>query len=343
MYTQYTQELKDEIKAIIKDEELYTTYSESLDNTDDEIFLSILRTWFPPDDYLDNWDTGYEFDSIVNMVADSIKDKCTPEFLESDEFTDALREDIWEHCTNDPFPDLMKNTRDINLVHLVGYISDIDLPEEVEDSEEFWWGDLDTFRVWMMFGRTVEEMIEMFRAEDWELSFKWNRYYEIVSNSFGYDKVCVAYQISVTQMSKLSREFNNGDIVSLVDWDVGIIDNIDWSGWMHTNKLANLQFTFDINQTYPDQCMGRYGYYSDVCWGTADEWFIKLITPIEVPTVTEDPLQARRDLEAMYDKVYRAGGCTFGDTMITRHRDTPYRNEYPCGNTCTRCWQFWID
>lgn len=44
-----------------------------------------------------------------------------------------------------------------------------------------------------------------------------------------------------------------------------------------------------------------------------------------------------------YDRVYKAGGCTLGDTDMRRHRDVYYRNVFPCGSVCPHCGQFWGD
>ena len=33
----------------------------------------------------------------------------------------------------------------------------------------------------------------------------------------------------------------------------------------------------------------------------------------------------------------------FGDMNISRHKETPYRNDYPCGSRCEDCGTFWID
>lgn len=38
--------------------------------------------------------------------------------------------------------------------------------------------------------------------------------------------------------------------------------------------------------------------------------------------------------EALYEKAFREGGCTFGDMNYRRHRDTFYINTFLCGNKC---------
>jgi hypothetical protein len=47
--------------------------------------------------------------------------------------------------------------------------------------------------------------------------------------------------------------------------------------------------------------------------------------------------------EAKYIETFKAGGCTLGDTDMSRHRDVYYDNNFPCGHHCPHCGQFWVD
>lgn len=47
--------------------------------------------------------------------------------------------------------------------------------------------------------------------------------------------------------------------------------------------------------------------------------------------------------ERKYQRVYEAGGCSFSDDNITRHRGVHYINTVPCGLKCPNCGRFWID
>jgi len=60
---------------------------------------------------------------------------------------------------------------------------------------------------------------------------------------------------------------------------------------------------------------------------------------IVIPEVSES---AKRE-ERLTRKWEQTKICTFGDMNINRHADTPYRNEFPCGNKCGVCGTFWID
>lgn len=51
--------------------------------------------------------------------------------------------------------------------------------------------------------------------------------------------------------------------------------------------------------------------------------------------------QVRRERECQ--RVYEAGGCSFSDEHLDRHRGVYYINNFPCGWKCPNCGRFWID
>lgn len=334
-----TQEQKDKIINAIKYCDLYY-----VDRWDDLSYLSsdqwleLIRDWYLSEDVTMNWDSDFTW--IVRQAEEAIAES----FDLTEDVHDEIVDLIYEHCSNDPMKQLLHNTNAQNIVHVLGDLDDVELPNEVEDSEDYGEYDLYTFRAGILLGRTLEDMIAMFKSdEDWSNS-EWRKYYSIYNEAFGYTKLCVAYKMDADDIPNIHTSFSNGDKVKLRNWDVGIINNSEWSGWMDTNKfLVDPVFTFDINQCYHDKSMGRYAYYDDVCWGEAEHGQIVAIERIAVPLVTEDPLAHTRALEAEYELAYKNWWCTFGDTKYNRHRNSKYINEYPCGTHCMDCWQFWID
>lgn len=330
-----TQEQKDLVINAIKHYEIYyVDYNDDLDHLSSDEWLQLIRDWYLERDVTENWDVDPS--DIVNEGK-----KILGLSLEYDDtHDDDILDLVYEHCSNDPMPQLLRNTRDQNIVHVIWDLDDVELPPEVEDSELYGEYDLYTFRVGILLGRTLEDMLAMFVSED---DKEWRKYYSIYNEAFGYTKLCVAYSISADDISELHTKFTNGDKVMLKWGDVGIINNSEWSGWMQSNNFAvDPTFIFDINQCYHDKSMGRYAYYDDVCWGKANNWYLVIVEKAIVPLITEDPLAATRALEAQYEATYKNWGCTFGDTKYSRHRNTKYINEYPCGTHC-KCWQFWID
>lgn len=331
-----TQEQKDKVINAIKYCDMYYVDQwDSLDHLSADQWLELIRDGYLSEDITMNWDTD------ITWIMDYAYEALDIEDRDNDELREEIQDLIYEHCSNDPMPQLLRNTRDQNIVHVIGDLNDIELPNDVEYSEEFGEWDLYAFRTGILLWRTLEEMIEMFRSED---NKNWWKYFSVYNEGFGYTKLCVAYRMCADDIPKIHKCFQNGDKVKLRNWDVGVINNSEWSGWMDTNNFEiDPVFIFDINRCYHDKSMGRYGYYDEVCGDDADHGYIIVTEKAEVPLVTEDPLASTRAIEAQYEATYRAGWCTFGDTKYDRHRNKKYINEYPCGTHCLDCWQFWID
>ena len=335
-----TKELTDKIIESIKYNEIYyVDQNDDLDDLSPTRWLELIRTGYLEIGITEDWDTSYAEDEIFNWI---IKD-FFPDGIEDEDYS-SLRDIIWENCSNDPMSQLLRHTKDQDIIHVIGDLDDVELPPEVLDSEDYGEWDLYTFRTGILLGRTLDEMLAMFYDNGGVSSSEYYKYYSIYNEGFGYTQLCVAYKMKASDIPDIRNQFSNGDIVMLKWGDVGVINNSEGSGWMDSNTFAvDPVFTFDINQCYHDKAMGRYGYYDEVCWGDASEGYLKVLTKIATPLVTEDPLVATRKSEAKYQAIYNAWGCSVGDTDIRRHRNTKYINEYPCGTHCDKCHMFWID
>ena len=333
-----TQEQKDiVIKAIKFHEIYYVDYRDDMSHLSWDEWLELIREWYLERDVTENWETDITYIVDEAYEALGLEDR-------DDEIHDYIIDLIYEHCSNDPMKQLLRNTRAQNIIHVLWDLTDVELPNEVEDSEDYGEYDLYTFRVGILLGRTLEDMLAMFKSIEPADVKEFRKYYSIYNEAFGYTKLCVAYKMDADEIVNLNTQFTNGDKVLLKWGDVWIINNSEWSGWMDTNRFSiDPVFTFDINQCYHDKSMGRYAYYNDVCWGEAEDWHLIVVEKAEVPLVTEDPLAHTRALEAEYELAYKNWWCTFGDTKYNRHRNTKYINEYPCGTHCLDCSQFWID
>lgn len=110
-----------------------------------------------------------------------------------------------------------------------------------------------------------------------------------------------------------------------------------------------------IDKTFPFVRENLYTSNSDKypieeCFGMGRSW----IKEYPAPTFSIEPLKTRQRItksknaeiiarEAELNRVFKAGGCTFGDMDFRRHRNTYYKNEIPCGTHCPHCGTFWID
>jgi hypothetical protein len=84
------------------------------------------------------------------------------------------------------------------------------------------------------------------------------------------------------------------------------------------------------------------GMCSDWCDGTDATLSIKKRRGRKAKAGTSDTYDIRQR-DAELDKVFKSGSCTPGDRDSSRHRNTFYRNDYPCGTKCSDCGTFWID
>ena len=338
--TMLNQEQIDKVVAAVKHCDLYYVDRwDDLSHLSSDSWLELIRDGYLSEDITENWEVDFTWimDQAYEALGNSV-DHDDPNVR------DEIQDLIYEHCSNDPMNQLLRNTRHQNIVHVIGDLDDVELPSEIEDSEEFGEWDLYAFRSGILLGRTLEDMLHLFRSEDPADCKEFRKYYSLYNEGFGYTKLCVAYKMDADDIPKIHTLFQNGDKVALRNWDVGVINNSEGSGWMWSNNfVVDPEFIFDINQCYHDKAMGRYGYYDQVCGDDADHWYLKVVSKAEVPLITEDPLAATRAIEAEYEATYKAWGCTFGDTKYNRHRNTKYINQYPCGTHCLDCGNFWID
>jgi hypothetical protein len=139
---------------------------------------------------------------------------------------------------------------------------------------------------------------------------------------------------------------DNSNFITFTNPHLGIIDHSNGSG--DVCFLNNFKFSVPYNREnlfYENSV--HYNWTNDIC-GMEDEWCKETGIALEIkktrrlkPEVSD--LHIHLEREAGYDVVFKAGRCTRGDTNISRHRDTYYLNEYPCGSHCPHCGQFWVD
>jgi hypothetical protein len=141
---------------------------------------------------------------------------------------------------------------------------------------------------------------------------------------------------------------NDGNIIDFgPNTHICIMDRIQGSG--HSEPLnTGISVEFNRKNLHCDEGAPGYSFSGDVCGltkGFMDGCEIgnaKLnenIIKIQINKEEQDRLEKEKE----YEKTYKEGKCTRGDIKISRHRDTFYVNEYPCGTHCPHCGQFWID
>lgn len=111
----------------------------------------------------------------------------------------------------------------------------------------------------------------------------------------------------------------------------------------------------NIDKTFPFTRDNLYTsdadkYSLENCFGMCGDWLDKSASPIfsikkpkRTSKLAKSKNAERMAREVEYNKVFKAGGCTFGDMDYKRHRDVYYDNNVPCGSHCPHCGTFWID
>ena len=127
---------------------------------------------------------------------------------------------------------------------------------------------------------------------------------------------------------------------------VGVINSNNGSGSYEKMEL-HCEFPFKRENLI----FSEMDHYSlEEIYGNYLDWARNLSTPI----LSMDKPSTKKKVgssssadeikrQAEYDRVFKAGGCTYGDMDMRRHRDVYYKNEIPCGSHCPHCGTFWID
>lgn len=125
---------------------------------------------------------------------------------------------------------------------------------------------------------------------------------------------------------------------------VAIVDSRNGAGY-HVSLQTDITLPFYRDNFFVDSQV-HYSYANEICgllnsWCDSTRWETGMM-PLEV-TLQKSHINEYQKQEALYEKRFREGGCTFGDMNHKRHRDTYYINSFPCGTKCPHCGTFWID
>lgn len=126
---------------------------------------------------------------------------------------------------------------------------------------------------------------------------------------------------------------------------VALWDNFNGSGYEQEVEL-DLTVEFDRDNLYHAEyekydIISTCGLCRDAIPETDPEMLKEM--PVEAKEVKTSDDKAYLEKEKQLNATFKAGGCTFGDVDMNRHRDIEYRNIIPCGWKCPHCGTFWID
>lgn len=284
------------------------------------------------------WDypEEYELGEIREAMA---KDGCEELY---EEHLDEIRDWLYEHDKSTPVEDLLRNTGDITFFYSLGL-------------------EIDGYHRAFMCNPYRGESVEMgaYRIAR-KLGIRkgtpdYERIVTMVEESFAGGELRIYFETSVDELVSGAEEnrlyWTNADgktdFKSLYfkgDVKIALYNPGEGSGWETTVTIDKV-FPFKRENLFVSEAEH---YDIESCFGLCGDWLRGKDVPAMMykscrGVINESKNAERMKREAELDKVFREGGCTFGDMNMRRHRDVYYDNNVPCGSHCPHCGTFWID
>lgn len=306
----------------------YINYNDDLEGRHKEINSCISsNNWEALDEMIfDCWDFPEEYyleDIKKNMVADGMES-------EYDEHYDEIRDWLYEHDKSTPIDDLLRNSKPINVYYDLGY--------EVDGWHDQYWGP--SYR-----GTSVK--MEVHR----------------ICQKLGFKKGSPEAEKITTMVNQASyggylRIYFEADLNQLINCKSDDYKSIRFKGNFAvaiidpTGGSGDFEY-FNLDKVFPfirsNLIVSDMDHYSlESIFGMCSDWLKDVHHPEMLYTkskakIDKSPSALKIAQDEDYIKTFKSGGCTLGDTDITRHRDVYYDNNFPCGHHCPHCGQFWID
>lgn len=283
-------------------------------------------------------ETVYDFwDDPEGPYLDEMRKAMERDGIEwDDEWVDEIRERLWDLDESDPVDDLLKNTISPNFYYSTSV--------EVDGWHEAflcapWRGESEA--------QAITKICRFFGIKKDDPRAKQVK--SLVLNAPYGGELRLYFQAPLDTVLSAEYQENAPDFKSVHfngDVAVALYDPLNGSGDFEIMKIDKWLY-FDRENLAISDC-DRYSI--EETFGMSYDW----ARSTDVPEFslkangTRGPKKVsaaaeRRRQEAKYIQVFKAGGCTLGDTDFRRHRDVYYDNSVPCGNRCPHCGQFWID
>jgi len=312
----------------------YVDYRDSLDEHT-ELISECIKAGNDDAIYEKSWEwfNEQEWESVQEYVK-QVKSDIESRFdLGSDEaediieqFRDQIEDTIRNNDDSDVLKDLWRNTSDQTMFYDTGY--------EVEDGSWAWNEERMNQEV-----KAIKKYLGISRNKK-----EWDKDLVLLIAQAGYGGQLVVYFYEDAEDFIRTDEFKT---ILFENFHLAIINTGNGSGHdMHMYKCAitlpfvkeNLYLCKEVTYSYTFQVCGMS---SNWCAETGVKFSTKLHKTLKLEQSHLAKVQAQND---EYEKTYRAGGCTHGDTNITRHRNTRYHNDpMYCRNECPSCKQIWLD
>lgn len=288
--------------------------------------------YMPLYDQVDEWISDSQWDSIDYYKKETLLPEIMNEFdmdeTEAEEviekYDDYIRDRLYDADDSTPIDDLLRNTGEITMFYDTG---EDDLPGYGESEATY---RLARMRIKKLFGINSAKFD--------------NDIDELMANASYGGRLVIYFREYVGEMIQ-PHDKPDWNLIEFKDAHIAIINNLNGSG--HDVYIPGHSFSlpFQRKNLFVEKCT-HYSYVYEVC-GMVESWcketqvtFHNVENPGELKGSS---LTKHLEREKELNETYKKGGCTFGDMNIKRHRETPYRIEFPAGNKCTKCGTFWID
>lgn len=286
------------------------------------------------DEYINDLfiDDFYGYDEAYKEIEDVIKTNYEDNYQEIlDKYNDNIRDYIYNNDKSTPCQDLINNTSD--------FICLYDMEYEME-SESWSWND-------EMIEEVIHNILEHLGLNNEEINdlkddFTWKEMRNLVQNATYGGNLEIYFKASLDDL--LTYVDNNQEYIIFDNISLGVVNHNNGSGYVTDGLNFSIKKRFNRNNLYVDKTLS-YNWSHDIAGQNDYSTVYSIIhdPTNEVIKENKTSLQLFNEQQEKYDKIYNEGGCTYGDTKFSRHRNTVYINEYPCGTKCLSCNQFWID
>lgn len=238
-----------------------------------------------------------------------------------DETEDFLRDCIYDRADDDTLKDLLRNTSDSPMF----YDTNMEIGDYTTDMKE-----------------RLHDVKIALKIKQKDKTFDGKLTEMLCNASYG-GRLVIYFSGDMSDWINIAPDMNticfSGSVV------VAVIDNMNGSG-DHTEISHEFSLPFRRENVFIDKCV-KYSYTYDVC-GMFSDWCngtnVKLSHRKQAKKVVQiSTVNDHIEKEKKLNETYRAGKCTFLDMNPSRHRNTYYINDFPCGTKCKDCGTFWID
>ena len=247
-----------------------------------------------------------------------VDDEVAEEFLDAN--IDTIREKIEERDESSPVDDMIRNTSN----PVCFYDTGVEFCETGFDEQQL--------------AENIDELKQTLNIQ----TDKYDKRISIMLQQASYGGRLVIY---FTEDIQNLINIGDNNTIHFQNPMIAVIDTYGGSGDSTDLHGHEFDLPLDVKNLFLDKTI-KYNYTYEVC-GMYDSWCyctsVKFLKLDNVPLANKSSLYAELEVEDLYNKAFKAGGCTFGDMDMRRHRNTYYVNDFPCGTHCPKCSTFWID